>query len=287
METQLARRIDGKAIAAALREGLKARVDALPADARRPGLAVVQVGEDPASSVYVRNKQQACDSVGFASLGHHLDAGTSQAELLHLIARLNEDEAVDGILVQLPLPKQIDADAVIAAIRPEKDVDGFHPSNLGKLVLGQPTFASCTPAGVMHLLAESGVSLAGKHAVVVGRSAIVGKPMAALLLNAHATVTICHSRTPDLAVHTRQADVLIAAVGRVDLITGDMIKPGATVIDVGMNRNAAGKLVGDVNFASAEQVAGLITPVPGGVGPMTIAMLLANTWQSYEKTALR
>ncbi|MDB5099119.1 MAG: 5,10-methylenetetrahydrofolate dehydrogenase / methenyltetrahydrofolate cyclohydrolase [Cyanobacteria bacterium RYN_339] len=283
METQLASRIDGKAIAADLRASLKDRVDALPGNARRPGLAVVQVGADPASSVYVRNKRQACETIGYASFGHELPADTSQADLLALVHQLNADPAVDGILVQLPLPTQIDPDAVIGAIDPEKDVDGFHPFNLGRLVLGQPTFASCTPAGVMVLLERSGVSLKGKHAVVVGRSAIVGKPMAALLLNAHATVTICHSRTPDLGAITRQADVLIAAVGRTGIITGDMIKPGAVVIDVGMNRDDAGKLCGDVEFASAQVVAGQITPVPGGVGPMTIAMLMANTWDSYQK----
>jgi methylenetetrahydrofolate dehydrogenase (NADP+)/methenyltetrahydrofolate cyclohydrolase len=283
MENQLASRIDGKAIAADLRAALKARVDALPQDARRPGLAVVQVGADPASTVYVRNKRQACEAIGYASFGHELPAETSEADLLDLVRALNEDGAVDGILVQLPLPKHIDPEKVIATIDPEKDVDGFHPFNLGRLVLGQPTFASCTPAGVMVLLQRAGVDPAGKHAVVVGRSAIVGKPMAALLLNAHATVTVCHSRTPDLASITRQADILIAAVGRAGLITGEMIKPGAVVIDVGMNRNEAGKLVGDVDFASAEAVAGQITPVPGGVGPMTIAMLMANTWESYQK----
>lgn len=282
MESQLARRIDGKAIAASLRQELKARIDARPAGARPPGLAVVQVGEDPASSVYVRGKRQACADLGIANLGANLPVETTQEALLAHLERLNADPAVDGILVQLPLPKHMDSEAIIEAIALDKDVDGFHPANLGRLVLGRPGLRSCTPAGIMVLLERAGIALAGRHAVVVGRSAIVGKPMAALLLNANATVTICHSRTPDLAAITRQADVLVAAVGRAGIITADMVKPGAVVVDVGMNRNADGKLVGDVDFAGVERVAGWITPVPGGVGPMTIAMLMANTVQAYE-----
>jgi methylenetetrahydrofolate dehydrogenase (NADP+)/methenyltetrahydrofolate cyclohydrolase len=282
MNVQVGQRIDGKAIAADLKAALKTRIVSLQATQRAPGLAVVQVGDDPASTVYVRNKQQACETLGIVSFCHHLPTETTQDALLMLVEQLNQDPHVDGILVQLPLPARIDADAVIEAIAPDKDVDGFHPANLGRLVLGRPTFPSCTPAGVMELLARTGVPIAGRHAVVVGRSAIVGKPMAALLLNAHATVTTCHSRTPDLAAITRQADILVAAVGRAGLITGDMIKPGAVVIDVGMNRNADGKLCGDVEFVGAERVASWITPVPGGVGPMTIAMLMANTVSAYE-----
>jgi methylenetetrahydrofolate dehydrogenase (NADP+)/methenyltetrahydrofolate cyclohydrolase len=282
MEVQVAKRIDGKSIAADLRAGLKARIDESSMGRRSPGLAVVQVGDDQASSVYVRNKQQACETLGIRSFGHHLPAETSQKTLLELVERLNEDASVDGILVQLPLPAQIDADVIIEAIAPDKDVDGFHPANLGRLVLGRPSFPSCTPAGVMELLKRTGVPIAGQHAVVIGRSAIVGKPMAALLLNAHATVSICHSRTPELGLITRQADILVAAVGRAGLVTADMIKPGAVVIDVGMNRTDEGKLCGDVVFADAERVAGWITPVPGGVGPMTIAMLMVNTFAAYQ-----
>lgn len=281
MPTSTAQLIDGKAIAASIREDLAARTTRI-SGRRRPGLAVVQVGEDPASSVYVRSKKKACEEVGFVSFAHHLPVDVSEVDLLELVDRLNQDGAVDGILVQLPLPGHIDKTRVLNAIDPSKDVDGFHPVSIGKLLLGEPTFRACTPAGVMVLLERTGLSLSGKHAVVVGRSNIVGKPVAIMLLNADATVTICHSKTPDLAAHCRQADIVIAAVGRENLITGEMLKPGAVVIDVGMNRNAEGKLVGDVDFASAAAVAGWITPVPGGVGPMTIAMLLANTWQAYE-----
>lgn len=283
MTTSTAKIIDGKATAASIRQELAAAVSALPASAPRPGLAVVQVGEDPASSVYVRSKTRACEEVGFRSFGHHLPEAVTEDALLALVAELNADPAVDGILVQLPLPGHIDKDRVLNAVDPHKDVDGFHPVNVGLLLLGQPTLGACTPAGVMELLRREGVAVAGRHVVIVGRSNIVGKPLAAMMLNAHATVTVCHSRTPDLGVHTRQADILVAAVGRVGLITRDMVKPGAVVIDVGMNRNDQGKLVGDVAYDEVAEVAGRITPVPGGVGPMTIAMLLANTWQAYRQ----
>jgi methylenetetrahydrofolate dehydrogenase (NADP+)/methenyltetrahydrofolate cyclohydrolase len=278
-----ARLIDGKAAAAELRAELAAKVAAFPAGRRPPCLAVVQVGEDPASSIYVRNKKKACAEAGFRSVSHELADATPEADLLALVAALNADPEVDGILVQLPLPKHMDEARVLLTIDPAKDVDGFHPVNVGKLLLGQPTLPSCTPAGVMELLRRHDVPLRGAHAVVVGRSAIVGKPVAALLLNADATVTICHSRTKDLAAMTRQADVIVAAVGRAGIVTGDMVKPGAVVIDVGINRTPEGKVVGDVDFASVAAVAGMITPVPGGVGPMTIAMLLANTLAAYER----
>ena len=282
MPTSTAQIIDGKAIAAQVRAELADFVAARPAGTRPPGLAVVQVGEDPASTVYVRNKKQACEAVGMRSFGYDLSAETTQAELLELIERLNADPEVDGILVQLPLPSHLDKEAVLLAVDPAKDVDGLHPFNLGLLLMGQAAFPSCTPAGVMELLGRSGLAIAGKHAVVVGRSNIVGKPMAALLLAADATVTVCHSRTPDLCAVTRQADILVAAVGRAGIVTAEMVKPGAVVIDVGTNRNAEGKLVGDVDYLAVSEVAGWITPVPGGVGPMTIAMLLRNTWRSYE-----
>jgi methylenetetrahydrofolate dehydrogenase (NADP+)/methenyltetrahydrofolate cyclohydrolase len=283
MPTSTAQLIDGKAIAAEVRAELTALVAARPAGSRPPGLAVVQVGEDPASTVYVRNKKQACEGTGMRSFGYDLPASTTQDELLALIGRLNADESVDGILIQLPLPDHLDKDALLLAVDPDKDVDGLHPLNLGLLLMGRPVFASCTPAGVMELLGRSGLPVAGRHAVVVGRSNIVGKPMAALLLAADATVTVCHSRTPDLAAITRQADILVAAVGRAGLVTAEMVKPGAVVIDVGTNRGPDGKLLGDVQFSSVAEIAGWITPVPGGVGPMTIAMLLKNTWHSYER----
>jgi methylenetetrahydrofolate dehydrogenase (NADP+)/methenyltetrahydrofolate cyclohydrolase len=283
MPTSTAQLIDGKAIAAEVRAELTALVAARPAGLRPPGLAVVQVGEDPASTVYVRNKKQACEGTGMRSFGFDLPESTSQEELLALITRLNADDAVDGILIQLPLPDHLDKDALLRAVDPDKDVDGLHPLNLGLLLMGQSVFPSCTPAGVMELLGRSGLPIAGRHAVVVGRSNIVGKPMAALLLAADATVTICHSRTPDLGAITRQADILVAAVGRAGLVTAEMVKPGAVVIDVGTNRGPDGKLLGDVQFSGVAAVAGWITPVPGGVGPMTIAMLLKNTWRSYER----
>ena len=280
-----ARLIDGKAIAAALRSELSARVDALKARGVTPGLAVVIVGDDPASKVYVRNKAIACEQLGMHSEVHALPADTSQAHLIAFVRRLNDDARIHGILVQLPLPKAIDSRAVIEAIAPEKDVDGFHYQNIGSLVIGEAAFHPCTPSGVMRMLAHEGVAVEGKHAVVVGRSTIVGKPMALLLLNAGATVTICHSKTPDLGAMTRQGDILVAAVGKPRMIGADMVKPGAVVIDVGVNRLPDGKLAGDVDFDPVSRVASMITPVPGGVGPMTIAMLLANTVKSAENAA--
>jgi methylenetetrahydrofolate dehydrogenase (NADP+) / methenyltetrahydrofolate cyclohydrolase len=269
-----ARILDGKAIAARLRARLAERIAALPF---RPGLRVVRVGDDPASGVYVRNKDKAALEAGFDSATIHLPADTSEAALLAEIARLNADPAVDGILVQLPLPPQIRAEAAIAAVDPAKDVDGFHPLNAGRLAAGQPGLVPCTPRGVMHILAEAGVALRGARAVVLGRSQIVGRPMAQLLLGADATVTIAHSRTRDLPGECRRADVLVAAVGRPEMVRADWIAPGAVVVDVGINRLPDGRLVGDVAYAEAAAVAGAITPVPGGVGPMTIACLLENT----------
>jgi methylenetetrahydrofolate dehydrogenase (NADP+)/methenyltetrahydrofolate cyclohydrolase len=269
-----ARILDGRAIAAALRARLAGRVAALPYS---PGLRVVRVGEDPASGVYVRNKDKAAKEAGFDSATIHLPADTTEAALLATIAALNTDPAVDGILVQLPLPPQIRTEAAIAAVDPTKDVDGFHPLNAGRLAAGQPGLVPCTPRGVMHILAEAGIALAGARAVVLGRSQIVGRPMAQLLLGADCTVTIAHSRTRDLPGECRRADILVAAVGRPELVRADWIAPGAIVVDVGINRLPTGKLVGDVAFAEAATVAGAITPVPGGVGPMTIACLLENT----------
>ena len=266
--------IDGKQVAARLRESVAARTALLPF---KPGLAVVLVGEDPASTVYVRNKDRAANASGIAASTLRLPVETTQAELLATIARLNADDGVDGILVQLPLPPQIDARAVIEAIDPAKDVDGFHPVNVGRLHDGRATLVPCTPLGVMKLLAEAGVSLRGTRALVLGRSSIVGKPAAALLTAADATVTIAHSRTRDLAAECRRAEVLVAAVGRAELVRGDWIATDAVVIDVGINRLPDGRLVGDVAFDEAATVAGAITPVPGGVGPMTIACLLENT----------
>jgi methylenetetrahydrofolate dehydrogenase (NADP+) / methenyltetrahydrofolate cyclohydrolase len=266
--------IDGKAVAAELRARIAAHVATLDF---RPGLAVVLVGDDPASAVYVRNKDRAAAQAGIAAETIHLPAHTSQAELLERVAMLNADPAVDGILVQLPLPPQIDARAVIEAIDPAKDVDGFHPVNVGRLADGMPTLAPCTPTGVMRLLAAAGVTTRGARALVIGRSSIVGKPMAALLLAADATVTIAHSRTVDLPGECRRAAIVIAAAGRPEMVRGDWIAPGAVVIDVGINRLPDGRLVGDVAFEECRAVAGAITPVPGGVGPMTIACLLENT----------
>ncbi|WP_295541613.1 bifunctional methylenetetrahydrofolate dehydrogenase/methenyltetrahydrofolate cyclohydrolase FolD [uncultured Thiohalocapsa sp.] len=275
--------LDGKAIAADIRTQVKAQVDArLSAGRRPPGLAVVLVGEHPASQVYVRNKRKACAEVGFHSELHALPATTSQAQLLALVDRLNADDAIDGILVQLPLPAQIDAEAVIERILPTKDVDGFHPYNVGRLVLRMPVLRPCTPKGVMTLLARTGQHLEGLDAVVIGQSNIVGRPMALELLAARCTITVCHSRTKQLADKARAADVLVVAMGRSRYVPGDWIKPGALVIDVGMNRDEAGKLCGDVDFASAAERAGWITPVPGGVGPMTIASLLENTLAAAE-----
>jgi methylenetetrahydrofolate dehydrogenase (NADP+)/methenyltetrahydrofolate cyclohydrolase len=272
-----ARLIDGKAVAADLRRSIAARVATL---GFRPGLRVVRVGEDPASGVYVRNKDKAAQEVGFDSATLHLPATTTEAELLAVVARLNADPEVDGILVQLPLPPQIRADRVISAVLPEKDVDGFHPLNAGRLASGQPGLVPCTPKGAMHLLRAAGASLPGARAVVLGRSNIVGRPMAQLLLAADCTVTIVHSRTRDLPAECRRAEILIAAVGRPEMVRGDWVTEGATVIDVGINRLPDGRLVGDVDFAGASMRAEAITPVPGGVGPMTIACLLENTLEA-------
>ena len=272
-----ARLIDGKAVAAELRRTIAARVAGL---SFRPGLRVVRVGEDPASGVYVRNKDKAAQEVGFDSATIHLPEATTEAELLAVVARLNADPAVDGILVQLPLPAQIRADVVISAVAPEKDVDGFHPLNAGRLASGQPGLVPCTPKGVMHLLRAAGCSLPGARAVVLGRSNIVGRPMAQLLLAADCTVTIVHSRTRDLPAECRRAEILIAAVGRPEMVRGDWVSEGATVIDVGINRLPDGRLVGDVEFAAASRHVEAITPVPGGVGPMTIACLLENTLEA-------
>jgi methylenetetrahydrofolate dehydrogenase (NADP+)/methenyltetrahydrofolate cyclohydrolase len=269
--------LDGKALAAEIRSEVKTQVAALAEKGVSTALAVILVGDDSASQVYVRNKIKACADTGIRSLEFRMPAETTQQQLLAKIAELNADESVDGILVQLPLPKQINADAVISAIDPAKDVDGFHVANAGALVTGKQGFVPCTPFGVMRLIETSGVNPRGKSAVIVGRSNIVGKPMALLLLAADATVTVAHSRTPDLSAVTSNADILVAAVGRAKLIKADMVKPGAVVIDVGMNRDENGKLCGDVDFAEVKEVAGSITPVPGGVGPMTIAMLMQNT----------
>ena len=277
--------IDGNALSASVREELARRAAALTAKGVQPCLAVILAGEDPASAVYVRNKVAGCEKAGMRSIKDVYGADVDSAVLLARINELNADPSVHGILVQLPLPKQVDAAAVLEAIAPEKDVDGFHAENVGALMQGTPRFIPCTPYGVMKMLESRGVKLKGAEVVIIGRSNIVGKPMAMLLLAQSATVTICHSQTKDLAFHTRRADILVAAVGRAKMISGDMIKPGATVIDVGINRGADGKLCGDVDFASAREVAGLITPVPGGVGPMTITMLLTNTIEAAERLA--
>lgn len=275
--------IDGKALAASIRADLAKRTTVLTEKGHRPGLAVVIVGDDPASQVYVRNKIRACDDTGIESIEYRLAKDTREEELLKLIGELNNDKRVDGILVQLPLPEQIAPEKVIAAIAPEKDVDGFHVMNAGKLLTGTGGFMPCTPYGVMKMIESVGYDLTGKEAVVVGRSNIVGKPQALMLLAKNATVTVAHSRTADLADVTRRADVLIAAVGRAKMITGDMVKPGALVIDVGMNRDENGKLCGDVDTASVMGIAGWVSPVPGGVGPMTIAMLMTNTVEAVER----
>jgi methylenetetrahydrofolate dehydrogenase (NADP+)/methenyltetrahydrofolate cyclohydrolase len=283
----MARIIDGKQIAADLREEIAADVRKLQAGGVTPGLAVVLVGEDPASRVYVSMKEKACAATGIFSVEHKLSAETGEQELLTLIDQLNNDEKIDGILVQLPLPNHINESKVLEAILPTKDVDGFHPYNVGRLVTGNPLFQPCTPYGVMKMLKAEGVDLTGKEVVVVGRSNIVGKPVALMCLSEHATVTICHSRTHDLAEKVRQADVVIAAVGRPEMIKGDWIKPGAIVIDVGVNRVGEKKLVGDVDFVGASENAAAITPVPGGVGPMTISMLLFNTVVSAGRRAVK
>ncbi|MBI3370356.1 MAG: bifunctional methylenetetrahydrofolate dehydrogenase/methenyltetrahydrofolate cyclohydrolase FolD [Betaproteobacteria bacterium] len=266
--------LDGKALAARVRAQARETLAELGV---RAGLAVVLVGDDPASRVYVRNKVRACEETGICSELHAFPADAGENEVLERVLALNRDARIHGILVQLPLPAGIDSERVLAAVSPHKDVDGFHVENLGALVAGRAKFVPCTPAGVLRLLQHGNVRIAGRHAVVIGRSTIVGKPAALLLLQRDATVTICHSKTPDLAAHARQADILVAAVGRAKLVTADMVKPGACVIDVGMNRLPDGSLAGDVDFASVKEVAGWITPVPGGVGPMTVAMLMENT----------
>jgi methylenetetrahydrofolate dehydrogenase (NADP+) / methenyltetrahydrofolate cyclohydrolase len=277
--------IDGNALSKKIRGEVAERVAALKARGVQPGLAVVLVGENPASQVYVKHKVADCESTGMRSVLDKHDASLSEAALLARVRALNDDPAIHGILVQLPLPPHIDANKVIETISPAKDVDGFHVQSAGALMVGQPGFRPCTPYGCMKMLESIGVSPKGKHAVVIGRSNIVGKPMAMLLLQAHATVTICHSGTPDLGAMTRQADIVVAAVGKRNVLTAAMVKPGAVVIDVGMNRNDEGKLCGDVDFAGVSEVAAWITPVPGGVGPMTRAMLLVNTVEAAERAA--
>jgi len=275
--------IDGKATSASLREEIKSTVNKRKERGERvPGLAVIIVGEDPASQVYVRNKHKACEEVGFLSRIYRLPAETQENELVALVQELNQDEAIDGILVQLPLPKHLDDKAVIAHIDPAKDVDAFHTFNVGKIMLGEPGFAPCTPAGIMELLKAYDISPAGKECVVIGRSNIVGKPMAMLLLHANGTVTVAHSRTQNLSDVTRRADILVVAIGKAKFVTADMVKDGAVVIDVGMNRDDAGKLCGDVDFDAVAPKCSFITPVPGGVGPMTITTLLKNTLFSAE-----
>src|SRR5512133_393317 len=277
--------IDGVALSKKLRADITTRVQALKARGITPGLAVILVGDNPASQVYVRNKVKGCEDCGFHSLLEKYDASMTESELLARIAALNADPAIHGILVQLPLPPHIDAQKVIEAISPLKDVDGFHVASAGALMTGLPGFWPCTPYGCMKMLESINYDLRGKHAVVIGRSNIVGKPMALMLLQKNATVTICHSATPDLKAFTLQADVIVAAVGKRNVLTKDMVKPGAVVLDVGMNRNDEGKLCGDVDFEGVRQVASAITPVPGGVGPMTITMLLVNTIEAAERTA--
>jgi len=268
--------LDGKSLAAAVRANVKQSVAALAARGIRPGLAVILAGDDPASRVYVRNKIRACEETGVRSTQFEYAASVKESELLERVAALNADPAVHGILVQLPLPEQIKSEKILEAVSPRKDVDGFHPSNLGALLAGKPKVVPCTPAGVMRLIEHAGIPLAGRRAVVLGRSAIVGKPLALLLLQKDATVAICHSKSRNIEMETKQADILIAAVGRPKLVGAAMVKPGACVIDVGINRLAGGALAGDVDFNAVKDIAGWITPVPGGVGPMTIAMLLEN-----------
>lgn len=275
--------LDGKALSARIKDELKEEVVSLKEKGINPCLAVIIVGDDPASRVYVNNKKAACEYIGIKSLEYALDADTTQAELTELIDALNDDENVDGILVQLPLPSHLDEKEVINRIKPEKDVDAFHPVNVGKIMIGDFDFLPCTPAGVMELIAESGVEISGKQCVVVGRSNIVGKPQSMLLLHKNGTVTICHSRTKNLAEICKTADILVAAVGRPNFITADMVKEGAVVIDVGINRGEDGKLCGDVDFEPVSKIAGAITPVPGGVGPMTISMLMRNTLTAATK----
>ena len=281
---EFGRTIDGNALSRQMRAEVAQRAAALTARHARPGLAVILVGEDPASQVYVRNKVKACQDAGLHSVFEKYDAALTEAELLARIEALNRDPAIHGILVQMPLPKHIDPHRVIETIATAKDVDGYSTLSAGELMTGAPGFNPCTPHGCMKLIASTGISLRGKHAVVIGRSNTVGKPMALMLLQQNATVTVCHSATTDLKKHTLQADVVVAAVGRRNVLTADMVKPGAVVIDVGMNRNDEGKLCGDVDFAGVQKVAGFITPVPGGVGPMTITMLMVNTLIAAELT---
>lgn len=277
--------IDGKAISAAIRAEIKEATNEFEKEnGFRPGLAVIIVGEDPASQVYVRNKRRACEEVGFYSEAYELPAETTQEELNALVDKLNANDKIHGILCQLPLPKHLDENEVILRIDPKKDVDAFHPVNVGRIMIGDYSFLPCTPAGVMALLERSGIEISGKECVVVGRSNIVGKPQAMLLLHANGTVTICHSRTKNLAEVCRRADILVAAIGKADFFTGDMVKDGAVVIDVGMNRRADGKLTGDVDFESVAPKASYITPVPGGVGPMTITMLMQNTLTAAKQS---
>ena len=281
---KMAKIIDGKLISAQIREEIAEQVkDYNAKTGKLPGLAVVIVGENPASQVYVRNKKRACEQVGFNSWVYEMPESTTQDELNLLIDKLNDDANVHGILVQLPLPAHLDEEQVILRIKPEKDVDAFHPTNVGRITIGNPKFLPCTPAGIMELLHRSNVEISGKECVVVGRSNIVGKPMALLLLAENGTVTVCHSKTKNLKEVCRRADILVVAIGKADFVTADMVKEGAVVIDVGMNRNAEGKLTGDVDFASVSEVASYITPVPGGVGPMTITMLLQNTLRAAEE----
>ena len=280
----MAKIIDGKLISAQIREEIAEKVRIFnKKTGKLPGLAVVIVGENPASQVYVRNKKKACEQVGFNSWVYEMPDGTTQEELNALIDKLNNDEDVHGILVQLPLPKHLDEEQVILRIKPEKDVDAFHPYNVGRITIGNPKFLPCTPAGIMELLHRSNIEISGKECVVIGRSNIVGKPMALLLLAENGTVTVCHSKTKNLNEVCKKADILVVAIGKADFVTADMVKDGAVVIDVGMNRNAEGKLTGDVDFASVSKVASYITPVPGGVGPMTITMLLQNTLRAAEE----
>lgn len=277
-----AKLINGKEISACIKAQAAEKALAYAESGRAPCLAVIMAGEDPASQIYVKNKHKACEACNITSLEYTLPGSVSQEELLTLIDKLNRDNSVDGILCQLPLPSQIDEKAVINAISPEKDVDGFHPVNTGRLLTDEKGFVPCTPAGILEMLKFAGIETSGRHCVIIGRSNIVGKPAALLMLRENATVTVCHSRTADLKAIVSQADIVIAAVGREKFVTADMIKPGATVIDVGINRNAEGKVCGDVDFENVREIAGAITPVPGGVGPMTIAMLMKNTVEAYE-----
>lgn len=272
-----AKLIDGKKVSAAIREKLKAEVAALHNSGITPGLAVVIVGDDPASHIYVRNKVKTCAELGIYSVKHELAANTAQEELMELIRHLNSREDIHGILVQMPLPAHLDAQLVVDAISPQKDVDAFHAQNVGKIMIGNFDFLPCTPAGVMELLKSENIEISGKECAVIGRSNIVGKPMAMLLLHQNGTVTMCHSRTAQLAEVTKRADILVSAIGKANFVTADMVKPGAIVLDVGINRNADGKLCGDVDFQAVGEIASYITPVPGGVGPMTITMLMRNT----------